>query len=87
MTDQVSFENNNEVKGYSRYTTDAKMPYLTRLVIRIGLAKDENKANKILIITAGVLLLLAIVLFVISMQPTEVKVLKIQARPAPLQTQ
>ncbi len=87
MTDQVSFENNNEVKGYSRYTAEDKMPYLTRFVINIGLAKDENKANKILIVTACSLIVLAIVLFIISMQPTEVKVLKIQARPVPLQTQ
>lgn len=81
MSEYVSFENNNEVKGYNRFVDNKKLPFFCNLIIRMGFAKEEKQANKVLAYISGVLIVLAIIFFIISIQPVSVKVLKIQARP------
>ena len=57
--------------------------------MKTGFAQNEKEANKILLIASGVLIVLAIIFFVWSLQPPSVKVIKIQARPkvAPIEEQ
>lgn len=90
MTEYVSFENQDEVPGYNRFAdTTTKLPYLCRLVLKTGFAQNEKEANKILFIASGVFIVLAIIFFIMSLQPPSVKVIKIQARPkvAPIEEQ
>ena len=90
MSEDISFENQNEVKGYNRFAgAIQKPPYLCSLIMKTGFAQNEKEANKILLIASGVLIVLAIIFFVWSLQPPSVKVIKIQARPkvAPIEEQ
>ncbi len=80
MTDNFSIDE-NKVEGYSRYVDSRKTPFLTRIVQRIGLAKNEKQANKILIIISILFICGALVFFLLSVRQPEIKVIKIKARP------
>jgi len=77
MSEYVSFENNNEVKGYNRFEQKRSIPLLSRFLINIGLAKSETQAEKILIIIAVCIIVVSIFLIIWSYQPSPIKTINI----------
>ena len=79
----LSFDNNREPQNYNnRFNNVArKTPVLHRLLISSGLAKDEQKADKILIAISIALIVFAIVFYVYKMRTPSVKVIRLQPHP------
>lgn len=78
MSENLTFEE-QKIKGYSRFGEDRTVPFLSRIVIKTGIAKDERQAEKILTIIAVFILLLAIFLIFWSYQPSSVKTINIKS--------
>lgn len=83
----LSFENNdirpvgnnaNRNMGFG----EEKVPLFQRLIIKTGIAQNRQKADKILIITAIVLALMACLIFVLNVRTPTIKTLKVKVKPA-----
>lgn len=73
---ELSFENTSY-----RFNGEEKTPFLQRMLIKYGLAKDKKRADRILIIASAALLALSAAMFLIKTGTPRIKTVKIMAKP------
>jgi hypothetical protein len=78
MTDNFTFEE-KKIQGYNRFGEDKTVPLLTRLVLKSGFAQDEKQAEKILMIIAGIIIVVAVGLMIWAYQPIAIKTINIKS--------
>ena len=76
----LSFDNNRDLPSYDRFAT-TKIPPIQRFLISSGLVKDEQKADKLLIIISITLILCAIAFLIFKTRTPHIKVIHLQPRP------
>lgn len=78
MTGNLTFEE-QKIQGYSRFGEDRTIPFFSRMIIKTGLAKDEKRADKILIIIAASIIVISLILIIWSYQPSTIKTVNIRS--------
>lgn len=78
MSENLTFEE-QKIKGYSRFGEDRTVPFLSRIVIKTGIVKDERQAEKVLVIVAILILVSSFSMIILLNRDPKVETLNIKS--------
>lgn len=89
MTEGISFDNGSngmKMRGYDRFADANKVTLLNRLLMKMGIAKDESQAKKVSVTIVVTLAVLALIIVFVSLRPPKIKAVRVRAKPVPTQS-
>ncbi len=78
MPENLTFEE-QKIQGYNRFGEDRTIPFFSRMIIKVGLAKNEKQADKVLVIIAAAIIVISLILIIWSYQPSSIKTINIKS--------
>ncbi|MCF7865643.1 MAG: hypothetical protein K9M11_04015 [Candidatus Pacebacteria bacterium] len=77
MSEYTSFNNTNGLDKSLRKFEEPKKPFLVNFLLKMGIAKNDQQANKMLIIAIIIIICVALLLTILSSQDPSIRTIHI----------